>query len=174
MFLEGLDGAVAYVPIVGTGTTFGLVDGRELHDVRLVAGRLCWTEGAVEHHRPAHVDLDGRVVAVADRGVTETFTVRSRTREWSSWSDGVGGAAATSVCAPIPAVVAEVHVVPGDVVVEGQVLVVIEAMKMLQSLCARRGGVVAEVLVRAGEQVGSGDVMITFEQHASETTEETA
>ena len=164
VFVEGLDGTVTFVPVTGSRDTFQLADGRALNGVRVETNRLIWTEGEVEHRRPVDVDLDRRVVSVADRGLTRTFTVRSRTREWSSWSDGVTGETSLSICAPIPAVVAEVLVVPGDVVVEGQVLLVIEAMKMLQSLSALTAGVVAHVFVGAGDQVGSGDVLITFEQ----------
>jgi acetyl/propionyl-CoA carboxylase alpha subunit len=164
VFLEGLDGTVVNVAVVGTVDTFRVIDGPELSEVRLEAGALLGMEEAVANRNPAHVDVDRRVVAIADRARTATFAVRSRVQEWSRGPEDVTGARSTSVCAPIPAVVAEVLVGPGDVVVAGQVLVVIEAMKMLQSLCAQSGGVVADVRVRAGDQVGSGDVLITFEE----------
>ncbi|HUF99287.1 MAG TPA: acetyl-CoA carboxylase biotin carboxyl carrier protein subunit, partial [Ilumatobacter sp.] len=71
---------------------------------------------------------------------------------------GVAGA----IAAPFPGVVAEVHVVPGQSVDAGSVVVVIEAMKMLHSLTAAGGGFVDEVRVAPGDQVASQQVLITF------------
>jgi 3-methylcrotonyl-CoA carboxylase alpha subunit len=164
VFLEGFDGTVVFVPVVGSVDMFRLIDGPELSEVRLDTGGLFWVEEAVSIRRPVHVDVERRVVSIADRGRTASFRVRSRVQEWSRGPEDVTGAMSTSVCAPIPAMVAEVLVAPGDVVVVGQVLVVIEAMKMLQSLSAQSAGVIAEVRVRAGDQVRSGEVMITFEE----------
>ncbi len=70
---------------------------------------------------------------------------------------GPGGDAVT---APMPGVVRQVSAAAGDAVTAGQILAVMEAMKMEQSLKAPRDGTVAEVLVAEGDQVADGDVLV--------------
>ena len=53
-------------------------------------------------------------------------------------------------------------VAPGDVVDGDQVLVVIEAMKMLHSLRASGASTIAEVRVAPGDQIATGEVLVTF------------
>jgi len=53
--------------------------------------------------------------------------------------------------APMPGVAISVMVKPGDTVVDGQPMVIIESMKMQTEICASRAGTVAEVNVRVGE-----------------------
>ncbi|MGQ0563642.1 MAG: ATP-binding protein [Gemmobacter sp.] len=64
---------------------------------------------------------------------------------------------------PMPGLVREVAVVPGDVVARGDRLAVIEAMKMQHVLTATRDGRVAEVLVAAGAQVEAGAALVALE-----------
>ena len=71
--------------------------------------------------------------------------------------------AANAVVAPFPAVVAEVHVEPGQAVDGADPIVVIEAMKMLHTLTAGGPGVVADVRVAPGDQVETNQILITFE-----------
>ena len=70
--------------------------------------------------------------------------------------------------APFPALVAEVHVEPGDAVSGDHVVVVIEAMKMLHSLRTSGASTIAEVRVAPGDQVATGDVLVTFETPSTE------
>ncbi len=64
-----------------------------------------------------------------------------------------------SLISQMPGKVLSVLVQPGDRVVRGQPLLVLEAMKMEQTLRAPDEGVVAEVLVSEGEQVDPGQVL---------------
>jgi pyruvate carboxylase len=66
-------------------------------------------------------------------------------------------------CAPMPGMVTEVAVSPGQEVKEGDKLVVLEAMKMLTTVSASQDGVVKEVLVAKGEQVDSDDLLVRLE-----------
>lgn len=75
-------------------------------------------------------------------------------------SSGIGRNAVT---APMPGVVLSVDVAPGSVVTRGQLLLVLEAMKMKNDIRAERDGVIATVSVAAGDQVKHGDPMIAFE-----------
>jgi acetyl/propionyl-CoA carboxylase alpha subunit len=67
--------------------------------------------------------------------------------------------AAGSLVAPMPGTVVRVESAAGAVVSAGQVLVVLEAMKMEHSVRAPHGGTVAEILVSAGQAVDQGTVL---------------
>ena len=63
------------------------------------------------------------------------------------------GASGNDVRAPMHGVVVEVGVAAGDEVSEGQVVAVIEAMKMMNEIRAHRAGTVDAVLVERGATV---------------------
>jgi acetyl/propionyl-CoA carboxylase alpha subunit len=71
--------------------------------------------------------------------------------------------AAGSLVAPMPGTVVRVAAVPGDAVAAGQVLVVLEAMKMEHSVRSPHDGTVAEVRVSAGQAVDSGTVLAVLD-----------
>lgn len=64
------------------------------------------------------------------------------------------------VHAPIPGIIRSVDVSPGDQVIPGQQLCVLEAMKMYNSIRATRAGVIAAVHVSPGEHVGRNEVLV--------------
>lgn len=68
-----------------------------------------------------------------------------------------------SVIAPMPGIIVQVAVKPGDTVQPGQTVVVIEAMKMENNVTASRPGKVKEILVKAGEEVANQQALIKFE-----------
>ena len=70
---------------------------------------------------------------------------------------------ASQSCAPMPGMVTEVAVSPGQEVAEGEKLVVLEAMKMLTTVSAGKAGTVKEILVKKGEQVDSDDLLVRIE-----------
>jgi biotin carboxyl carrier protein len=67
------------------------------------------------------------------------------------------------VKAPMPGTITAVEVKAGDSVSAGQVLVKLEAMKMVNAIKSPGAGRVAAVRVQAGESVGYGQVLVTFE-----------
>jgi biotin carboxyl carrier protein len=75
---------------------------------------------------------------------------------------GKGGAGALT--APMPGVILDVGVKPGDTVDRGQVVAVLEAMKMQNSIKSPRAGTVAEVCVTVGQAVGHGDTIIRYRE----------
>ena len=56
-----------------------------------------------------------------------------------------------------------VEVSEGDEVASGDVLCVLEAMKMENDVVAENGGTVAEVVVGEGDSVDMGDVLVVIE-----------
>jgi pyruvate carboxylase len=66
-------------------------------------------------------------------------------------------------CAPMPGMVTEVAVSPGQAVKAGDKLVVLEAMKMLTTVSAPADGTVAEVLVHKGDPVDSDDLLVRLD-----------
>jgi acetyl/propionyl-CoA carboxylase alpha subunit/acetyl-CoA carboxylase carboxyltransferase component len=74
-----------------------------------------------------------------------------------------GGQSAGQVRAGTPAMVVAIHVEPGQRVVAGQPLGVLEAMKTEIGFEAPVSGVVSEVRARRGQQVAAGDVMIVID-----------
>jgi 3-methylcrotonyl-CoA carboxylase alpha subunit len=67
------------------------------------------------------------------------------------------------VRAPMPGLVVEVLAGAGSEVRRGDRLVVMEAMKTLQSLAAPRDGKVAEIGAQAGDQVAEGDLLVRLD-----------
>jgi biotin carboxyl carrier protein len=68
----------------------------------------------------------------------------------------------------MPGKVVSVRVAPGDEVEPGQVLVVLEAMKMEHQVTAPEAGVVSEVLVAVGEQVENGALLVVVDAGGGE------
>jgi biotin carboxyl carrier protein len=66
--------------------------------------------------------------------------------------------------APMPGVILAVDVTAGAHVKRGDVLAVLEAMKMNNAIRSPRDGVVAEVFIQPGQAVVHGDALIRFEE----------
>ena len=64
--------------------------------------------------------------------------------------------------APLPGVIVEVKVSPGEVVKAGQVVAVLEAMKMENEIQAESDGVVTAVNVSQGDSVLEGAPIVTI------------
>ena len=73
-------------------------------------------------------------------------------------------APAGSLSAPLPGVVHEVKVKKGDIVAAGDVLLVIESMKVFHWISAPLSGRIAEIHVEAGSQVDGGTVLAVIEE----------
>ena len=73
---------------------------------------------------------------------------------------GDGAAEAGRLTAPMPGKVVSFLAQPGDKVVRGQALAVMEAMKMEHTISAPRDGVVAEWLYAVGDQVAEGGELL--------------
>jgi len=70
------------------------------------------------------------------------------------------GGAGTAVPAALAGTIFKVNVKPGDTVQEGDLLLVLEAMKMETEVVAPQAGQVASVAVREGDAVAVGDTLV--------------
>ena len=93
----------------------------------------------------------------------DTETVPARLEEVPRFPVSGQEDTAGSLHAPMPGKVIRVGVAEGDRVTEGQVLVVMEAMKMEHTLRAPHVGEVTEVRHEAGDQVDGGAVLVVIE-----------
>jgi len=154
--------------------------GARIHPVRVVAdGTVDWGEGlravAVRDRGAGLFELECegnlfalRVSRVGDRiglvyaGERSELRAIPREQAWRSATES-HGVASSALVAPFPGQIAQLRVVAGDRVGEGDVLVVLEAMKMLHNLSAAGSGVVAEICCEVGAAVGAGDVLVRFD-----------
>jgi len=155
------------------------------HQVDVRVGGEAYKLG-VSRPRPAryHVDLDGRSVEVdVDRSGRfelrlaaggQTFDVLSVAQgpDYLVEVDGavhrISGGEAGLVRAPAPAMVVAISVAAGDEVAEGDVVAVVESMKLETSLRAPAAGRVAEVFADVNTQVESGAKLLRIEPAADE------
>jgi propionyl-CoA carboxylase alpha chain len=77
--------------------------------------------------------------------------------------DAAAEAVAGASLAPMPGTVVSVAVAEGDAVTAGQLLVLLEAMKMEHRITAAVDGTVAEVQVAQGDQVDADDVLVVVD-----------
>lgn len=73
-----------------------------------------------------------------------------------------GTQGAVKVNAPMPGKILKVNVNAGTAVKKGDVLLVLEAMKMENEICAPQDGTVATVECAAGDSVESGKVLVSM------------
>ena len=73
-----------------------------------------------------------------------------------------GAAGAVAVKAPMPGNILDVKVTAGASVKAGDVLVILEAMKMENEIVAPQDGTVASINVNKGDTVNSGDVLVSM------------
>jgi len=115
---------------------------------------------------PGQVDLEiggtRRVYRVHQAGggtYVDASDGSSALRETPRFGDPTKLAPAGSLLAPMPGLVLRVLAEPGTAVTAGQPILVLEAMKMEQTVSAPAAGVLAELHAKAGDQVSTGQVL---------------
>ena len=110
------------------------------------------------------VEIDG-VFTPAEVG-DATVTVDGLTLSYDvlpRFDDSAGHADAGGPTTPVPGTITQVRVEAGDTVTAGQILVVLEAMKMEHTITADADGEVTAVHVRVGQSVDAHQVVVTVD-----------
>ena len=108
---------------------------------------------------PEHADQVETRKEANNKTEKKTVNLNPAPAAASSPNPALNGNAQT---APLPGTVIEVFVKAGDKVEAGQVILIIEAMKMKNSIRSVYSGTVSEVLVRAGQSVAHKQALMKF------------
>ena len=128
------------------------IDGREL------ALELGGIESSIQVERKGTGALRLRLDGV-DYDVQVAPRARQRRDRRSSADEGGEG----QLKAPLPGVLLEIRVSKGDEVVQGEVVAVLEAMKMQNEIEAPVAGVVTEILAEQGESLDNDQPILVVE-----------
>jgi acetyl-CoA/propionyl-CoA carboxylase biotin carboxyl carrier protein len=105
------------------------------------------------------VELDGRRFEVRVLRPEPPHAALARARRERGPEYGVGGGAPDAVVSPMQGTVLHVGIEDGQEVAAGDVLCIVEAMKMENEIAAHRAGVVSEVSVSPGQPVTAGQTI---------------
>ena len=133
--------------------------GEAERDVRVVswdAPELTLEEGS--HRWRARMSFDGDRTYVHSSHFSLGLTCKPR------FADKTQAVPAGGCVAPMPGKVVELRVAEGDTVQAGQVLMIMEAMKMEHSVTAPQDGNVAQLLVAAGDQVEADALLVVVSE----------
>jgi biotin carboxyl carrier protein len=107
------------------------------------------------------LDNKGNVMATIDgRPVHLTVMDELKAQALESLGSAAGGG---TIVADIPGLVVEIKANVGQVVHQGDPVIVVEAMKMQNELCAAVAGTVTEIPVSEGQSVNPGDPLVIIE-----------
>jgi acetyl-CoA/propionyl-CoA carboxylase, biotin carboxylase, biotin carboxyl carrier protein len=148
-------------------TCYGVVESKELAEeaARLSRRRTraASTPDGRLRERVSTVELDGRRFEVKALVAEAPFAELARRRRERT-SSGARGTARDAVVTPMQGTVLAVEVAEGDEVSAGQVICIVEAMKMENELTAHREGTVTELSVEPGQAVTIGQVICVISQ----------
>jgi acetyl-CoA/propionyl-CoA carboxylase biotin carboxyl carrier protein len=122
------------------------------------------SDGALSE-RATVAEVDGRRVAVRALVPEPAYRQLARQRRARTAAGG-GGAGSGAVVSPMQGTVLDVKVGDGDRVEVGQVLCIVEAMKMENEVAADRGGTVRQLAVAVGDAVSTGQTICVVEADA--------
>jgi acetyl-CoA/propionyl-CoA carboxylase biotin carboxyl carrier protein len=151
------------------GTCHGIVESEQLaeraqqlsHTTTKVAAT---SDGAARSQdRATVVEVDGRRFEVRASVPEPPYAELARRRRDRQALGGRGGADADAVVSPMQGTLLAVEIAEGDEVTAGQVVCIVEAMKMENEITAHRDGVVAGLSVEPGQPVTTGQVICVLE-----------
>jgi acetyl-CoA/propionyl-CoA carboxylase biotin carboxyl carrier protein len=129
------------------------------------AGTIGASEATDTRHEVV-VEVDGKrlAVSVPDSLLPTSARIHKPLAPVRSKTAHASAGGGNDVASPMQATVVKVEVAPGDAVIKGQTVVVLEAMKMEQAIAAPRDGVVAKVSAEVGTTVKAGFVLLSLEK----------
>ena len=80
----------------------------------------------------------------------------------ASRNNAARAASGNDIVSPMHGVIVELKVAPGDAVTDGQVVAIIEAMKMMNEVRAPKAGIVSAIHGAAGSTIESGGAIVTL------------
>jgi acetyl-CoA/propionyl-CoA carboxylase, biotin carboxylase, biotin carboxyl carrier protein len=116
-------------------------------------------EGAALRETVRSIEVDGRRFEVRVLRPEPAFAELARRRRERARGGAAAGAGRDAVVSPMQGTVLAVEVAEGDEVEAGQVLCIVEAMKMENEVHAHRAGRVTELSVSPGQPVKTGQVI---------------
>jgi len=119
--------------------------------------------GGVTIPRHVPVEVEGRRYDVVLRLPASAGADEARERIRARMSGGAGAAAEGAIVSPMQGTVLQLEVAEGDTVEAGQVVAVVEAMKMENEVQSLHAGIVAAVHVQTGQGVQAGQTLIELE-----------
>jgi acetyl-CoA/propionyl-CoA carboxylase biotin carboxyl carrier protein len=151
-------------------TCFGLVESELLarQAEELEPAKAAGSSNGRVETRTSLVELDGRRYEVRVLVPEPQYKELVRRRQERQHGQH-GGHARDAVTSPMQGTVLAVEVADGDEVEAGQVICVVEAMKMENEITAHRDGVVSDLSVVAGEPVNAGQVICVVTQDGDES-----
>ena len=100
--------------------------------------------------------------ATAPAPIAPAAAVQSVAVQTHPTQPAAAAGAGTPVKAPLPGTINAINVKVGDTVAVGDVVIVLEAMKMQNNIEAESAGTVTSILVNPGDSVMEGAVMLTI------------
>ena len=102
-------------------------------------------------------------LTVTVNGVAYNVTVEENTNGAApAAAPAAAAAGSVPVNAPMPGTILDIKVKAGAAVKAGDVVMILEAMKMENEISAPQDGTIASIDVRKGDTVNSGDVLYTM------------
>jgi acetyl-CoA/propionyl-CoA/long-chain acyl-CoA carboxylase, biotin carboxylase, biotin carboxyl carrier protein len=151
-------------------TCHGVVESKELAERADQLSHLQTTITAAPdgrlRERVARVELDGRLYEVKALVPEPAFAELARKRRERTGHGAHHGAAKDAVVTPMQGTVLAVEVADGTEVQAGQVICIVEAMKMENEITAHRDGVVTDLSVEPGQPVTTGQIVCVIAQEA--------
>jgi acetyl-CoA/propionyl-CoA carboxylase biotin carboxyl carrier protein len=117
--------------------------------------------------RVVAAEVDGRRFEVTLAVPEAPFAELARRRRERAARGNTGGAGREAVVSPMQGTVLSVEVADGDEVTEGQVICVVEAMKMENEIAVHRTGIVSALSVAPGEPVKTGQVICVVSRNGA-------
>jgi len=122
-------------------------------------------DGKSYHIEILALDIVSKTVTLTVNGRQQTMQIADETDQLVKQLgfSSVSAAKSKNVIAPMPGLVLDIMVEPGDVVTEGTPLIILEAMKMENVLKAEGDGEVKAIPVTKGEAVEKRQLLIEIE-----------